>query len=191
VLYLHNSSANARPLKPAGSPDHHAWAAEPDACPDGAAGGCAALALFNAGNKTSQVVVNLTALRLGDGPQLCGRNLWTRRPLKPTSVVDVFAPKVRCCAFAWCSARLLTLRATLRSCRRTAPRCTCSGAPTTARRAKRCSQRRAAAVTERAKDAKLFPEFFFPAHVSECCTLCVSLAAAACCARRKRSFRAP
>ena len=98
MLYLHNSSVNARPLNPAGAPasSHHAWAAEPDACPDGAAGRCAALALFNAGNATSQVIVNLTSLRLGSAPaQLCGRNLWTRRPLKPTPVVDVFAPKVR------------------------------------------------------------------------------------------------
>ena len=102
MLYLHNSSTNTRPMQPAGAPanSHHAWAAEPDACPDGADGSCAALAVFNAGNVSSQVVVNLTSLRLGSSniaapAQLCGRNLWTRRPLVPTPVVDVFAPKVR------------------------------------------------------------------------------------------------
>ena len=102
MLYLHNSSRHQRPLQPAGAPanSHHAWVAEPDACPDGSDGSCAALAVFNAGNFSSQVIVNLTSLRLGNStvaapPQLCGRNLWTRRPLVPTPVVDVFAPKVR------------------------------------------------------------------------------------------------
>ena len=130
MLYLHNSSTNARPLKPAGAPanSHHAWAAEPDGCPDGAAGSCAALALFNAGNASSQVIVNLTSLRLdvsGDmrvaaPAQLCGRNLWTRRPLVPTPVVDVFAPKVRggvprCCA-AWFPAYALPSTAAAARC---------------------------------------------------------------------------
>ena len=114
VLYLHNSSVNARPLKPAGAPESglHAWAAEPDACPDGA-DGCAALAFFNAGNATSQVIVDLASVRLGSAPaQLCGRNLWTRRPLKPTTMVDVFAPKVRCSSASLCRlACALMLRA--------------------------------------------------------------------------------
>ena len=114
VLYVHNSSTAARPLTPRGAPDnaHHAWAAVPDACPASAVGGCAAVALFNAGNATQQVVVQLDSLNLNldlDKPadsdaaanstdaqlQLCGRDLWTRRPLRGTPVLDVFAPKVR------------------------------------------------------------------------------------------------
>lgn len=164
---MHNSSTNTRPLKLADAPANkqHAWAATPDSCP---AGSCAALAVFNAADKAQKVVVNLTSLRLevsNDQPadsgddsaptKLCGRDLWTRRALVPTSAVDVFAPKVRCApaprllpyAFlsCWPSASLaLSLRRRFRS-RRTALGCMCSGARMSARQATRCSRRRQAA----------------------------------------------
>ena len=152
---MHNSSSSTRPLQPAGAPanSHHAWAAEPDACPDGVDGSCAALAVFNAGNVSSQVIVNLTSLRLGSSgiaapAQLCGRNLWTRRPLVPTPVVDVFAPKVRGGPLrqllCWRSAHAL---ASFHSCRGTELHCTSCGARTTARRATRCSRRAQTATT--------------------------------------------
>lgn len=99
---MHNSSTNARPLKPLGGPEHYAWATKPAACPAGALGGCAALALFNAGEAPGQVAVRLDALNLtkasaaGSDVRLCGRNLWSRKALVGTPVLDVFAPKVRC-----------------------------------------------------------------------------------------------
>jgi hypothetical protein len=88
VLYVHNSSANAAPLPPLGAPgnSHHAWVAQPASCPDGALGGCVALATFNAGDAEMQVAVTLTSLNLTgaadtSGVRLCGRDLWARDAL--------------------------------------------------------------------------------------------------------------
>ena len=103
ILFVHNSSTDARPLLPVGAPENgqHAWAATPVTCPAGAVSGCVAVALFNAGNATAQVVLRLGSLGLAGAQaattplRLCGRDLWRRAPLVGTTVLDVFAPKAR------------------------------------------------------------------------------------------------
>ena len=145
---MHGSSTNARPLKPLGGPEHYAWATEPAACPAGALGGCAALALFNAGEVPGQVAVRLDTLNLtkasaaGSDVRLCGRNLWSRKALVGTPVLDVFAPKARCDACVSASARgcLLTWHCAACRCRRMARRCMCFGARRTAPQATTCSR---------------------------------------------------
>ena len=125
VLYVHNSSSKAQPLRPLGAPqnEQYAWAASPAACPAGALGSCAAVALFNAGNATAQVTLRLDALGLTqprnasgaddlpDGVHLCGRNLWSRKQLVASTKLSVFAPKARADACAsGCSVALAHTR---------------------------------------------------------------------------------
>ncbi len=126
---MHNSSTGARPLKPLGAPDNsqHAWAATPTACPSGALGGCAAVALFNAADAAKQVVLRLQPLGLmpeskpGNATfdpaavRLCGRNLWSRRRLVGSTVLDVFAPKARACV-AFCAAMCFFVALTSVTC---------------------------------------------------------------------------
>ena len=117
VLYLQNSTRDARPLTALGAPGNaqYAWAAVPNDCPDDTVGFCAMLALFNAGNSSADVLVPLEQLRLANASasieaseggwevaepvaepptKLCARDLWARAPLNGVSAGTRFGRRL-------------------------------------------------------------------------------------------------